>query len=49
MAALESCFKHHFLKKEIQIRKFLALEDHHQTIETPKAVQGSEKFVISLS
>jgi hypothetical protein len=42
LAAVESSFEHHFLKqKEIQIRKFLALKDHHQTTATPKAIQGS--------
>jgi hypothetical protein len=50
MAAVVSSLKHRFLKlKEIQIRKFLALKDHHQTTKTPEAIQGSEKFVIILS
>jgi pantothenate kinase len=48
MAAVESSFKHHFLKhKEIQIRKFSVLK-HHQATKTPKPIHGSEKFVINL-
>jgi hypothetical protein len=35
LAALESSFEHHCLKqKEIQIKKFLALEDHHRDPES---------------
>jgi hypothetical protein len=50
MAVVESSFKHHFLKlKQVQIRKFSALEDHHQTTKTPIDIQGYEKFVINLS
>jgi hypothetical protein len=50
MATVESSFKHHFLKlKEIQIRKFSALKDNHHTTKTPKAIPGSEEFVINLS
>jgi hypothetical protein len=47
---VEGSFKHNFLKqKEIQIKKFSALKDLHQITATPKAVHGSEKFVINLS
>jgi hypothetical protein len=35
--------------REIQIRKFSALKDHHQTTKTSKAIHGSEKFVTNLS
>jgi hypothetical protein len=39
MAAVESSFKHHFLRqKEIQIRKFSVLKDHHQITKTPKPI-----------
>jgi hypothetical protein len=48
MAAVESSFKHHFLKhKEIQIHKFSILK-HHQATKTPKPIHGSENFVINL-
>jgi hypothetical protein len=50
MAAAESSFRYHFLKlKEIRIRKFSALKNHHQTTKIPEAIQGSEKSVINLS
>jgi hypothetical protein len=49
LAAVESSSKRHFLKqKDIQIQKFFALKDHHQTTTTPKAIEGSEKFVLNL-
>jgi hypothetical protein len=42
--------KYHFLKqKEIQIRKFVALKNLHQTTVTPKAIQEYEKFALKLS
>jgi hypothetical protein len=49
VAAVESSFKHHFLKhKQIQIRKFSALKALHQASSTPKSSYGSEKFILNL-
>jgi aspartate carbamoyltransferase regulatory subunit len=50
VAAVDSSYNHHFFKhKEIQIRKCLALKDHHQYTKTAMDIQGSEKFVINIS
>jgi hypothetical protein len=50
MAAVESSFKHNFLKQiQIRIRKFSALKNRPQITKTPKAIQSYEKFFVNLS